>query len=294
MISSIPSSVLVGVIERLKIPVSSVQDFSFSSGGCINQGGKIKTSTGNYFLKWNDDKKFPGMFEAESKGLQLLYLQHVIRIPEVVGFGAKDSFQFLLLEFIDQKKLRSRNYWQQLGNRLAALHRCTAQTFGLNGDNYIGSLRQLNHPHSTWINFFIEQRLNVQVTYAIEAGRAPSDWSKKFESLYSKLPSLLPEEKPSLLHGDLWSGNILTDDKGEPCLIDPAVYYGNREVDLAMTRLFGGFETEFYASYENTFPLEPGYQTRVDLYNLYPLLVHVNLFGGSYVHSVESILRSYR
>ena len=293
MVSRIPSSVLEAVLERLKIPVSSIQDFSFASGGCINPGGKIKTANGNYFLKWNDEKKFPGMFEAEGKGLQLLRLQNAIRIPEVIGVGVNDSFQFLLLEFIDHKS-RAKNYWKQLGERLAELHRCTAQFFGLDHDNYIGSLPQLNNQHSNWINFFIEQRLNVQVTYAIGSGHAPSDWSKKFESIYSKLPSLLPEEKPSLLHGDLWSGNLLADEKGEPCLIDPAVYYGNREADLAMTKLFGGFETEFYTSYESAFPLEPGYQKRVDLYNLYPLLVHVNLFGGSYVHSVESILRSFR
>ena len=292
MISRIPSSVLEGVTESLKIPVPSVLGFSFASGGCINQGGKIETVNGNYFLKWNDEKKFPAMFEAESKGLQLLNIQGVIRIPDVIACGTRNSFQFLLLEFIDQKS-KARNYWQQLGDKLAALHRCSAPYFGLDHDNYIGSLRQLNHPDSNWIAFFIEQRLTVQVKHAIDAGSAPSDWAKKFESLYARLPSLLPQEKPALLHGDLWSGNLITDDKGEPCLIDPAVYYGNREADLAMTKLFGGFEPEFYRAYEQAFPLEPGYQGRVDLYNLYPLLVHVNLFGGSYVHSVDGILRAF-
>ena len=156
-----------------------------------------------------------------------------------------------------------------------------------------GRFEQYNHPNSNWINFFIEQRLDVQVKLAIKSGAVDAGWEKKFEALYAKLPSLIAVEKPSLIHGDLWSGNLITDEKGEPCLIDPAVYYGNREADLAMTRLFGGFSGEFYSAYEEAFPLPPGAEGRVDLYNLYPLLVHVNLFGGSYVHSVESILRAF-
>ena len=294
MISRIPSSVLEGVKELLKIVDDlAVQDFYFASGGCINQGGRIKTTSGNFFLKWNDEKKFPKMFEAESKGLKLLYQQNTLRIPKVIGVGERESYQFLLLEFIDQKS-RSKMYWRHLGSGLAGLHQCTEVSFGLDHDNYIGSLKQFNRAHSTWINFFIEQRLNVQVKLAIDTGLSGSDWMKKFETLYTKLPSLLPEEKPSLLHGDLWSGNLITDEKGEPCLIDPAVYFGSREADLAMTRLFGGFDAEFYSSYTEVFPLQKGYEKRVDLYNLYPLLVHVNLFGGSYVHSVENILRAFR
>ena len=181
-----------------------------------------------------------------------------------------------------------------MGQRLASLHRCSSEFFGLDDDNYIGSLRQYNHPNSNWINFFIEQRLEVQVKLAINKWRCcPHGGQKKFESLYAKLPSLIASEKPSLVHGDLWSGNLITDDKGEPCLIDPAVYFGNREADLAMTRLFGGFNDEFYSAYEESFPLPQGSEKRIDLYNLYPLLVHVNLFGGSYVHSVEGILRAF-
>ena len=233
------------------------------------------------------------MFEAESKGLQLLRRQNAIKIPEVIGFGEEGSYQFLLLEFVEQKS-RSKNYWHQLGNRLASLHRCSAELFGLDHDNYIGSLNQLNHQHSSWLTFFIEQRLNVQLKLAVESSQLNLEWRRKFDALYLKLPSLLPEEKPSLLHGDLWSGNLITDEKGEPCLIDPAIYFGNREADLAMTKLFGGFENEFYVSYHKAFPLQPGYEKRVDLYNLYPLLVHVNLFGGSYKNQVENILNAFR
>lgn len=293
MISQIPDHVREGVGELLKVADSSLSDFSFTGGGCINQGGKLKTTAGTFFLKWNDERKYPKMFEGEAKGLMLLDQQRAIRIPNVIGAGTKASYQFLLLEFIDQRS-PSKYYWRHLGERLAMLHKCSQRLFGLDHANYIGSLKQFNHPHPQWVPFFIEQRLDVQVRLAIDTGNASVDWIKKFETLYTKLPSLLPEEKPSLLHGDLWSGNLITDDEGEPCLIDPAVYYGNREADLAMTKLFGGFAQAFYESYQLTFALQKNYESRIDLYNLYPLLVHVNLFGGSYVQSVERILRTFR
>ena len=293
MISRIPGGVLEGIKDVLNLPnISSILDFSFAGGGCINQGGKLNTTIGRFFLKWNDDKKFPGMFEAEGKGLDLLHRQNSIRIPKVIGHGKNGPHQFLLLEFIEQKS-RSKNYWEQLGQSLALVHRCSSEFFGLDCDNYIGSLRQFNHTNSNWINFFIEERLDIQVKLAIKSAAVDVGWERKFKALYAKLPSLIAIEKPSLIHGDLWSGNLITDEKGEPCLIDPAVYYGNREADLAMTTLFGGFNGEFYSAYEEAFPLPPGSERRVDIYNLYPLLVHVNLFGGSYVHSVESILRAF-
>jgi protein-ribulosamine 3-kinase len=293
MLSHIPSSVLEGVQRLLKIDDSAVlKDFSFSGGGCINRGGKLSTSYGNFFLKWNDVGRFPNMFIAESKGLQLLNQQNVIRIPHVIGVGEEGSFQFLLLEFIEQKS-PTKNYWQQLGERLANLHRQQAAKFGLDHNNYIGSLQQFNNQKTSWINFFIEQRLNVQLRLAIDSRSADSTWIKKFESLYTKLKTLIPEESPSLVHGDLWSGNLITDENGEPCLIDPAIYYGNREVDLAMTKLFGGFDRAFYDCYNESFSLEKGYEKRMDLYNLYPLLVHVNLFGGSYKRSVENIINEF-
>jgi fructosamine-3-kinase len=293
MISSIPPAVLEGVRASLNIDDSAFKGFSFASGGCINQGGKLKTTLGDFFLKWNDIRKFPGMFEAESKGLKLLREKNVIRIPEVTSFGESGAHQFLLLEFIEEKS-RQKKYWRQLGGKLADLHRRSSDLFGLDHDNYIGSLRQFNRQHTSWITFFIEQRLNVQLKLAIDSGIMDPEWSKQFESLYNKLTIILPEENPSLLHGDLWSGNLITDENGEPCLIDPAVYFGNREADLAMTKLFDGFDDEFYISYRETFPLQPGYDKRLDIYNLYPLLVHVNLFGGSYKSAVAAILKAFR
>lgn len=290
MISHVPSSVLEGAKRVLQIHDSSqVKEFGFVGGGCINHGGKLVTTKGQFFLKWNNAKKYPGMFDAESKGLQLLQQPQAINIPQVMGFGEENSFQFLILEFIEQKS-RVKNYWRFLGEQLAKLHSQHSDTYGLDHDNYIGSLPQKNDQNTSWINFFIEQRLEVQLKLAGSSGNVDSAFRKKFATLFSKLPSLLPEEKPSLIHGDLWSGNLITDEKGEPCLIDPAVYYGNREADLAMTKLFGGFDSEFYHTYDECFPLQDGFESRLDLYNLYPLLVHVNLFGGSYRRSIENIL----
>jgi len=293
MLQDIPSHVQHGVRSLLNTKGRiDLINFSFSGGGCINQGGRLRTTSGDFFLKWNAAKNFPSMFEAEAKGLQLLRDATVIDTPEVIGFGEEGISQFLILAFIEQEP-PSNQYWKNLGRQLALLHQVTGDSFGLDHDNYIGSLKQLNQRNSSWVNFFIEQRLNTQLKLAADAGLMDGAWIKNFELLYSKLPSLLPEEKPSLLHGDLWSGNLISNEKGEPCLIDPALYYGSRETDLAMTRLFGGFSNAFYVAYEETFPLLSGYAKRVDLYNLYPLLVHLNLFGGGYLKSIIAILKSF-
>lgn len=288
MIASIPIAIQHELETLLK---AELKTFSFCSGGCINNGGKLVTSKGDYFLKWNDREKFPKMFEAEASGLKLLARPEVIRIPEVILSGEADHWQFLLLEFIDEKG-KSSSYWQNLGTQLAELHRNTSDHFGLDHNNYIGSLRQINTPARNWIDFFAEQRLEVQIKLAVDNKKTGSEIARLFESLRKKLSDLLPVEKPSLLHGDLWSGNLITDSKGEPCLIDPAVYYGHREAELAFTTLFGGFSTNFYESYESNFPLIPGYKDRFDIYNLYPLMVHVNLFGGGYASQVVAILRN--
>jgi fructosamine-3-kinase len=157
----------------------------------------------------------------------------------------------------------------------------------------MGSLPQSNEESDSWSSFFIKRRLQPQVQPAQNAGLLDSKSVKAFELLYKNLQDLLPEQEPALLHGDLWSGNLITNSDGGPCLIDPAVYYGNREVDLAMTRLFGGFSQEFYDAYHEAFPLPPNDFDRVDLYNLYPLLVHLNLFGSSYLPGIKATLRRF-
>jgi len=289
MVPSVPLPIVESIEAEGR---STVRSFSFSSGGCINHGGKLTTSTGDFFLKWNDLKTFPGMFAAEARGLKLLRSATALAVPEVIQVGEADSFQYLVLQYISPGT-RSADYWQHFGSGLAALHKTSAHQFGLDHDNYIGSLPQKNKGTARWVDFFIEQRLNTQLRMAQEDGKLDLSILKKFDRLFDRLPSMFPEEAPALLHGDLWGGNIMTNSAGAPCLIDPAVYFGHREADLAMTRLFGGFDPSFVRNYEEVYPLLPGYDDRLDLYNLYPLLVHVNLFGSGYAGQVVSILNHF-
>jgi protein-ribulosamine 3-kinase len=269
----------------------SFKRFSSVGGGCINHGGRLETSEGSYFLKWNDAQKYPGMFEAESKGLSLLYDSNAIHIPQVFAVGSTATEQFIILELIEASH-KAKNYWETLGHQLASLHRNTNVHFGLDHQNYIGSLKQFNDFADTWIDFFIERRLSVQLKLATDKRLINTSLLKKFDKLFRMLPSLLPGEPPSLLHGDLWSGNLITDHLGNPCLIDPAVYFGHREAEVAFTMLFGGFDKKFYDAYHEAFSVQKNFEERADIYNLYPLLVHANLFGGHYINQVETILDS--
>lgn len=269
-----------------------IEKFLPCAGGCINSGGKLVTSLGSFFIKWNDAEKYPGMFDAEAKGLSLLAKNNSIRIPELIGCAEHDFYQFIIMEFIESKS-RSSNHSEVLGQSLAHLHKNYSSLYGLDHNNYIGSLPQFNDQKKSWLEFFISQRLDAQLKIGRDSGAIGISVIKNFEDLYKKLPHILIEEKPSLIHGDLWLGNLIQDENGNPCLIDPATYFGNREVDLAMTQLFGGFNDSFYQSYKNEFPLAPGFQERMDIYNLYPLLVHVNLFGQGYLSQVNSTLKSF-
>lgn len=291
----VPDVIQQGVVSLLKQKIAdtlTLKDFTFTGGGCINNGGKLTTSHGTYFLKWNDASKFPDMFRTEAKGLRLLAESKSMYIPEVIGTGEAGAFQFLILEFI-AASYRTQHYWRDFGAQLAALHRNTSTSFGLDHNNYIGSLPQLNTLHTSWIDFFIYNRLDAQLRLAEQSALVDNLLRRNFETLYIKLPDLLTIEKPALLHGDLWSGNVMVNQHGAPGLIDPAVYFGHREMDIAMTQLFGGFNPEFLQVYHEAFPLMPGVEDRILLYKLYPLLVHVNLFGADYLAQVNSIVRRF-
>ena len=277
------------ILKALETEFGIALSFVLASGGCINNGGVIQFSKKSFFIKWNDAVAYPGMLSKEALGLKLLKKADAVRVPNVISEGVAENFQFILLEKIEAAG-RSHSYWKNFGEQLATLHQSTSGQFGLDHDNYIGSLKQENLQRKSWIEFFIEMRLKRQLA---RAKHLPTSLRSKFDVLFEKLPGLLVIEKPALLHGDLWGGNILVDEKGEPCLIDPAVYYGHREVDLAMTTLFGGFDMKFLDAYNYVFPLENGFEERFELYNLYPLLVHVNLFGGSYLSQVQAILRRF-
>jgi len=232
------------------------------------------------------------MFEKERRGLKLLYDADAIRIPEVIVAGESGDLMYIVMENI-QVNARKPDYWTMLGVKLAKLHSHKAEKFGLDHDNFIGSLPQCNNTHFDWVEFFITERLTKQIEIAVNKGAISTSTVKQFDHLYTRFEKFFPKESPVLIHGDLWSGNLIADDLGGPCLIDPAVYYGHREIELSMTKLFGGFDNEFYRSYNEVMPLESGFEERVEVYNLYPLMVHVNLFGGHYLQEVEFILRRF-
>lgn len=262
------------------------------TGGSINEAVRIKTQLGDFFLKWNTPGRFPGMFAKEARGLEALQKANALPVPEVLTYRESDTEAFLLLPFWEAS-VPTKNYWQTFGEGLAVLHRQTHDHFGWKENNYMGSLTQPNHYHETFCDFFIQERLAPQLSLALRKGLLDTSDEHQFEQLFNKLPQLLPGEAPALVHGDLWSGNFITTAQGEAGLIDPAVHYGHRESDLAMTHLFGGFEAEFYEAYEAQFPLSSGFSNRIPIYQLYPLLIHVNLFGKGYVGSVRSILKTF-
>ena len=291
----IPPAILeaiTGFLQSGSSRPAQILSFQPVSGGSINQAFQLKTSLENYFLKYNDASRFPQMFQKEAKGLELLRSSGAINVPEVLFVAEAGKYAFLLLEHISSAPIKN-EFWDDFGKSLAVLHAHMADKFGLDHDNFMGSLVQQNNFHENWIVFFIEERLEPQVRLAREKNAISKSDVLAFERLYQKLDGIFPKTLPSLLHGDLWSGNFMINHQGKPCLIDPAVYYGHPEIDIAMTTLFGGFSQRFYAAYNHHNPLEKGWQTRLDIYNLYPLMVHVNLFGGGYLSSVRGILGKF-
>jgi len=273
-------------------PVSSCE-IRPVAGGSINDTNKvIINGTDHFFLKSNVISKFPGLFTKEKSGLDFLRSQNIIAIPEIIGCEQTGNNQFLLLEWIEQGNKTNR-FWKTFGEQLARLHKISNNNFGFFEDNFMGALLQVNTHADNWIDFFIQQRLQPQVKMAMDKNLLPRKTIASFDSLYNKLDVIFNTEKPSLLHGDLWNGNLLCDKNENPVLIDPAVYFGHRSMDLAMTTLFGGFDKLFYESYHYHWPLPDNYKQQWEICNLYPLLVHLNLFGISYLQDIELILTKF-
>jgi fructosamine-3-kinase len=277
---------------------AAVRDARPVSGGDINRAFRATLDDGrSVFVKSHPRPPRarsggPGMFAAEAVGLRWLGEAGAIRVPEVLacGDGGDGAPAFLALEWIEPGR-RAGGHDEQLGRGLAALHRAGAEAFGLHHDNFIAVLPQENAPLEGWPEFYRARRLEPQLRMAVDAGSATAAMREGFARLWPRLETLCGDpEPPARLHGDLWGGNAMTDSAGAPVLIDPAVYGGHREIDLAMMRLFGGFSGRVFAAYAESYPLADGHAERVGLYQLYPLMVHVNLFGGGYAGQVESIL----
>ena len=263
------------------------------SGGSINRAFRVHADRGPLFLKVNAPSALR-MFEAEAVGLEALGRARAVRVPAVLACGAVTDAAFLLLEWIDFGP-RSDAAERRLGRDLASQHRLTRPTFGWDRDNTIGSTPQINTPFGDWQAFFGENRLRYQLDLAIRNG-LPSATAVALESLLDEAAWLFDGHEPeaSLLHGDLWAGNWAPAMNGTPVIFDPAVYYGDRETDLAMTRLFGGFTSAFYGAYEEAWPLARGWERRLEYYNLYHLMNHFNLFGTGYLASIQKALEKLR
>lgn len=270
------------------------------AGGDINEAYGLTLTDGSRIFMKSNTRENASFFLAETEGLNAIAGTGVIGTPEILCSGTDEErvgYSFLLLEFIAGGN-RIRDAWETFASQLAAMHRAETADFvpggryGFLQDNYIGAGEQKNTPHDRWISFFRDCRLKPQFDRA--AGYFSISDRKRIDRLLERLDEILVEpEHPSLLHGDLWSGNVITGNDGRIWLIDPAAYVGHAEADLAMTELFGGFPQVFYEAYREAAPLQPGYHRRRDLYNLYQLLNHLNLFGGSYLSSVKRVIGEY-
>ena len=292
VLQSLQEHIKVLLTDNIGSKISSIK-FIPVGGGSINNAYQIITNTSEiFFCKINDASRYPLMFKKEKHGLQLLSAQHVIRVPEVICVDEAHGQQIIIMEWIEQGR-RNENFWKLFGKQLAALHTTCGTSFGLHEDNYMGALTQYNKPHSNWVAFFIHQRLEPQIKFARESHFLDKQHIVQFEKLYKALPTIFSIEEPALLHGDLWSGNFLCGDNNEPVLIDPAVYYGHKTVDMAMTTLFGGFDQKFYDAYEYHHHIAKNYRQQWEVCNLYPLLIHLNLFGKGYLNQILSTINQY-
>lgn len=271
----------------------SIQSVRSVSGGDISQAYLLETESERFFCKVNHEEHADALFSVEKKALEALARTKTIAVPNVILCKDLDKGGFLVMEYIEPKRASPKEM-EKFGHQLAQLHQKSAgDDFGWEVDNYIGSLPQSNKKNTDWSSFYVAERLLPQLRTAVERKRLRHDEMPSEPRLKEVCDTLFPEVKPSLLHGDLWSGNYLISQEGQAYLIDPATYYGHYEVDIAMTRLFGGFGTPFYEAYAEHFPKIGGEEERNDLYQLYYLLVHLNLFGKSYYPNVQRILNRY-
>jgi fructosamine-3-kinase len=285
---SLPSDLQARLEKEIGAPITHIQTVR---GGDINEAARLETSGETFFLKWN--LRAPaGMFHAEARGLELLASADAIRVPGVIAYG--DVPDFLLLEWIQPERPQNKDRMaERLGEGLAAVHQLMDDSHGLDHENFIGPLPQANPREDHWPTFYAEHRIGQQQRLAAQNGILPPGRERRLNEIRARIDEWLPDAPPSLLHGDLWGGNFMSSADDTPVIYDPAVYFGHREVDLAFTELFGGFPARFYEAYQSVFPVDPGYEDRKQLYQLYPLMVHMNLFGGGYIAQVDQITEHY-
>lgn len=267
-----------------------VLEFNIINAGLLNTGARILTDEGPFFVKLNESTE-PDFFEAEALDLELI--SQWLPCPKVLSHGSVSGHNYMLMELIGENDHPNRN-WAKAAHILATLHQQTRPQFGFDRPNYLASIPQKNDWKSNGVVFLAENRILAQAGLCLLNEEIPLSLFKEIEALTYKLDQIIPNEPPALLHGDLWSGNLIFGEQNQPYFIDPASYYGLRESEIAFTFLFGGFEPTFYEAYLEAFPILPGFNERVSVYHLHPLLVHVHLFGEAYVPGIQRIIKRFQ
>ena len=277
--------------ERIRQLFGAADEMQYQSvgGGSINETYRLNLGHKSFFCKVNSATKFPQLFIKEKHGLTLLGKHNIIKVPLNIDCFEYEDTQILILEWIQEGE-RTISFWKKFGEELAKLHLVCNDRFGLSEDNYMGSVPQSNQQHDKWSAFFVQERLQPMIQRCIAKNLLSTKHVQQFEWLFKNIATIFEEERPALLHGDLWSGNFMCNHNSEPVLIDPAVYYGHRSVDLAMTTLFGGFRQPFYEAYHYYYPFPINYKEQWSLCNFYPLLIHLYLFDKSYLPQIEKAL----
>ncbi|MGB4770343.1 MAG: fructosamine kinase family protein [Chitinophagaceae bacterium] len=270
----------------------TIQSLAPLTGSAISQPFLVNTSKGKFFMKRNAALFGLDFFEKEAKGLDMLANAGAMKVARPLFDGKYHQEIYVVMEFLEKGQPQP-DFWENFGSSLAAQHQMTHTQYGLDYNNYIGKIPQSNHWHQQWSDFYAEERILKLTRRAVDHHLLDPGYASKAENLCGKLSSLIPVEKPALLHGDLWNGNFMVWQNGHVAIFDPAPYYGHREMDLAMSKLFGGFEPAFYEGYQQAFPLQPGFAEREKIHQLYPLLAHLLLFGGHYRKDVETILENF-
>ena len=281
---------MIAILQQIENELNeSVIRYTALASGDINKCFCLFTARHRYFLKLNDAGSYPQMFEQEAAGLDALRNGSNLIVPKIINRGTCLNQQWLLLQWLEKTDSNITSL-QAFGRSVAAMHSRQQRFFGWHTNNFIGSIKQVNTPHEGWAAFYTDCRISPLVRHLFNAGVFTRQDISRADRLCEKLESLLPIEPPALLHGDLWAGNYMIVKEGT-AIYDPAVYYGHREMDIGMTKLFGGFDNSFYDVYEEEYPLEKGWVQRLPIVQLYPLLVHAVLFGGHYISTCRQLLK---